>query len=58
MSNNNISPKEITARLDESIVGQSEAKRKVAIAMRNRYRRMLLDDELKEEISKMEEQEE
>src|SRR5699024_2812132 len=50
MSNNNLSPKEITARLDESIVGQSEAKRKVAIAMRNRYRRMLLDDELKEEV--------
>ena len=50
MPNNNLSPREITARLDESIVGQQEAKRKVAIAMRNRYRRMLLDDELKEEV--------
>lgn len=50
MSNNNLSPKEITARLDENIVGQQEAKRKVAIAMRNRYRRMLLEDELKEEV--------
>lgn len=50
MSNTNLSPREITARLDESIVGQDEAKRKVAIAMRNRYRRMLLDDELKEEV--------
>ncbi|MCK1975443.1 ATP-dependent protease ATPase subunit HslU [Jeotgalicoccus huakuii] len=50
MSNRNLSPKEITSRLDESIVGQSEAKRKVAIAMRNRYRRMLLDDELQEEV--------
>lgn len=50
MSNNNLSPKEITARLDESIVGQTEAKKKVAIAMRNRYRRMRLDDELKEEV--------
>lgn len=50
MSNRNLSPKEITNRLDESIVGQSEAKRKVAIAMRNRYRRMLLDDELQEEV--------
>lgn len=50
MPNTNLSPREITARLDESIVGQQEAKRKVAIAMRNRYRRMLLDDELKEEV--------
>ena len=50
MSNTNLSPREITARLDESIIGQDEAKRKVAIAMRNRYRRMLLDDELKEEV--------
>lgn len=50
MSNRNLSPKEITTRLDESIVGQSEAKRKVAIAMRNRYRRMQLDDELQEEV--------
>lgn len=50
MSNSNLSPKEITARLDENIVGQQEAKRKVAIAMRNRYRRMLLEDELKEEV--------
>src|SRR5699024_8445842 len=50
MPNTNLSPREITARLDESIIGQNEAKRKVAIAMRNRYRRMLLDDELKEEV--------
>lgn len=46
----NLTPREITAILDENIVGQSEAKRKVAIAMRNRYRRMQLSDELKEEV--------
>ncbi|WP_020008656.1 ATP-dependent protease ATPase subunit HslU [Salinicoccus albus] len=46
----NLSPREITARLDEDIIGQTDAKRKVAIAMRNRYRRMKLDDDLKEEV--------
>lgn len=46
----NLSPREITARLDEDIIGQSDAKRKVAIAMRNRFRRMQLDDELKGEV--------
>lgn len=46
----NLSPREITARLDEDIIGQTDAKRKVAIAMRNRYRRMRLDDTLKEEV--------
>ena len=50
MSNKNLSPKEITTLLDESIIGQSEAKKKVAIAMRNRYRRMKLEDDLKEEV--------
>ena len=50
MSNKNLSPKEITTLLDESIIGQSEAKKKVAIAMQNRYRRMKLDDDLKEEV--------
>ena len=42
----NLTPREITARLDEDIIGQGEAKKKVAIAMRNRFRRMLLDDDL------------
>ncbi|HIW11874.1 MAG TPA: ATP-dependent protease ATPase subunit HslU [Candidatus Salinicoccus stercoripullorum] len=46
----NLSPREITARLDEDIIGQDGAKRKVAIAMRNRFRRMQLDDELKDEV--------
>lgn len=45
-----LSPREIVSKLDENIVGQYEAKRKVAIAMRNRYRRMKLSDELKHEV--------
>lgn len=44
-------PKDIVDRLNEYIVGQEEAKKKVAIALRNRYRRSLLDDEVKQEIA-------
>ena len=45
-----LSPREIVTKLNENIVGQEEAKRKVAIAMRNRYRRMKLNDDLKNEV--------
>ncbi|MDO4567977.1 MAG: ATP-dependent protease ATPase subunit HslU [Clostridia bacterium] len=44
-------PKEIVAALDKYIVGQYDAKRAVAIALRNRYRRSQLSDELREEIT-------
>ncbi len=44
-------PKEIVAELDKYIIGQEKAKRSVAVALRNRYRRSLLSDEMKEEIS-------
>jgi ATP-dependent HslUV protease ATP-binding subunit HslU len=44
------SPREIVSELDRFIVGQHEAKRAVAIALRNRWRRMQLPDELKEEV--------
>lgn len=47
---NNLTPRQITEKLDRHIVGQTEAKRAVAIALRNRYRRSLLDDELKAAI--------
>lgn len=43
-------PKQIVNLLDRYIVGQSEAKKSVAIALRNRYRRSLLPEELREEI--------
>lgn len=44
-------PNEIVKELDRNIIGQKEAKRAVAIALRNRYRRSLLSDELREEIT-------
>jgi ATP-dependent HslUV protease ATP-binding subunit HslU len=45
-----LTPKEIVAELDRHIIGQDAAKRKVAIALRNRWRRQQLDDELRDEI--------
>ena len=47
----NLSPKEIVNELDKYIIGQKSAKRAVAIALRNRYRRSMLPKELKEEIT-------
>ncbi|MCI2934323.1 ATP-dependent protease ATPase subunit HslU [Staphylococcus haemolyticus] len=46
-----LTPKDIVSKLEEYIVGQDDAKRKVAIALRNRYRRSLLDEETKQEIA-------
>ncbi len=45
-----LTPKELTAQLDRYIVGQDKAKRAVAVAIRNRYRRSLLSEEEKSEI--------
>ncbi len=44
------SPREIVSELDRFIVGQDDAKRAVAIALRNRWRRMQLTDDLREEV--------
>jgi ATP-dependent HslUV protease ATP-binding subunit HslU len=44
------SPREIVSELDRFIIGQHEAKRAVAIALRNRWRRLQLDDKLREEV--------
>ncbi len=46
-----MTPKEITSELDKHIVGQEKAKRAVAIALRNRWRRMKLDEHLRGEIT-------
>ena len=46
-----LTPKDIVYKLNEYIVGQNDAKRKVAIALRNRYRRSLLKEEEKQEIA-------
>ena len=47
----NMTPREIVHELDRHIIGQDEAKRAVAIALRNRWRRMQLDEELRAEIT-------
>jgi len=46
----NFSPREIVSELDRYIVGQKDAKRAVSIALRNRWRRLQLDDKLREEV--------
>ncbi len=47
----NLTPREIVAALDRHIVGQSAAKRSVAIAIRNRWRRQHLDEEMQDEVA-------
>ena len=49
--NINLTPKAIVAALDEHIVGQADAKRAVAVALRNRWRRQRLSPELRDEVS-------
>ncbi len=46
----NMTPKETVAYLDEYIIGQLDAKKAIAIALRNRYRRLQLDSEMQEEV--------
>ena len=47
----NMTPREIVAELDKYIIGQDEAKKAVAVALRNRYRRSLLSESDREEIT-------
>lgn len=47
----NLSPKQIVAELDRYIIGQNSAKRAVAVALRNRYRRAQLSDDVRDEIT-------
>src|SRR5215475_6641352 len=46
-----LTPRQIVAELDRHIVGQDDAKRAVAIAIRNRWRRQQLDDELRKDVA-------
>jgi len=47
---NQLTPKDIVSELDKYIIGQDKAKKAVSIAVRNRYRRKLVEDEMREEI--------
>ena len=49
--NQNLTPKAIVAALDEHIIGQSDAKKAVAVALRNRWRRQRLSDDLRDEVT-------
>ncbi|NLN38925.1 MAG: AAA domain-containing protein, partial [Smithella sp.] len=51
MKNSGLTPRQIVERLDRHIIGQADAKRAVAIALRNRWRRQNVPEELAEEIS-------
>ena len=46
----NLTPREIVSELDRFIIGQRDAKRAVAVALRNRWRRKLLGDDLRDEV--------
>src|SRR5699024_8019815 len=46
----NYTPKQIVEQLDRYIIGQHDAKKSVAVALRNRYRRMQLDESIKDEM--------
>ncbi|MFC0276243.1 ATP-dependent protease ATPase subunit HslU [Enterococcus devriesei] len=51
MTEVNKTPKEIVSELDQYIIGQNDAKRSVAIALRNRYRRMQLEESMQQEVT-------
>ncbi|GAA3406677.1 ATP-dependent protease ATPase subunit HslU [Paenibacillus hodogayensis] len=50
MNNRALTPRQIVAELDKYIIGQKQAKKSVAVALRNRYRRSLLDETIRDEI--------
>ncbi|MBO4640000.1 MAG: ATP-dependent protease ATPase subunit HslU [Treponema sp.] len=51
MENIELTPKQIVERLDQYIIGQKEAKRAVAVALRNRFRRLKLPEEIRDEVA-------
>ncbi|WP_430535767.1 ATP-dependent protease ATPase subunit HslU [Listeria rocourtiae] len=50
MSTINLTPRQIVEKLDQYIIGQTGAKKSVAVALRNRYRRSLMSDEIRDEV--------
>ena len=51
MENKELTPKQIVERLDQYIIGQKDAKRAVAVALRNRFRRLKLPEEIRDEVA-------
>lgn len=51
MSELNKTPREIVKELDEYIIGQETAKKSVAVALRNRYRRLQLEEKMQQDIT-------
>ncbi|MEX1377003.1 MAG: ATP-dependent protease ATPase subunit HslU [Eubacteriales bacterium] len=51
MKKHNMTPQEIVHELDKFIIGQTDAKKAVAIALRNRYRRSMLEEEIQKEVT-------
>lgn len=47
----NLTPRQVLTELDRYIIGQNDAKKAVAVALRNRYRRMMLDEEMQQEVT-------
>jgi ATP-dependent HslUV protease ATP-binding subunit HslU len=47
----NLTPKEIVTYLDKYVIGQNDAKKKIAVALRNRYRRMQLSPEMQQDVT-------
>ena len=45
-----LSPREIVSELDRYVIGQKDAKKAVAVALRNRWRRQALSDEMRDEV--------
>ncbi len=51
MENETLTPKQIVEKLDQYIIGQKEAKKAVAVALRNRFRRLKLDETIRDEVA-------
>ena len=51
MENKELTPKQIVEKLDQYIIGQQEAKKAVAVALRNRFRRLKLDESIRDEVA-------